>query len=108
HIVLNALWADSSRRSPASRAHSAADRALCWLIFAPDMSLSHNPVCFLDRPSHGYQALFQYCPHLFGFAGSMEIEIPNPVMFQICTSPIQSMNPNSYRLTNNPMTMSCI
>ena len=30
------------------------------------------------------------------------------VVFQICTSPIQSMNPNSYRLTNNPMTISCI
>jgi hypothetical protein len=29
-------------------------------------------------------------------------------MFQICTSPIQSVNPNSYRLTNNPITMSCI
>ena len=30
------------------------------------------------------------------------------VVFQICTSPLQSVNPNSYRLTNNPMTMSCI
>ena len=30
------------------------------------------------------------------------------VVLQICTLPIQSVNPNSYRLTNNPMTRSCI
>ena len=30
------------------------------------------------------------------------------VMLQICTLPLQSVNPNSYRLTNNSITRSCI
>jgi hypothetical protein len=60
-------------------AHSAADRALCWPIPAPIRLWSYNPVCSLDRPSHCYQDLFQYRPHLFGFAGGLETKIPNPM-----------------------------
>src|SRR5215475_9861003 len=30
------------------------------------------------------------------------------VVFQSCTLPMQSVHPNSYRLTNHPITMSCI
>jgi len=68
-----------------------------------------SPILILHRRRLGRDERGMDWKKLLGsITESGDEELRLRVVFQICTLPMQSVNPNSYRLTNNPTTMSCI